>query len=104
MKIQVVLDNHSAHTSKETRAYVATKRNRFAFVFTPVHNSWLNLIEMFFAKLAKQCLRGMRVDSAEALKTRLPQYLDAVNADPVPFGWKRRLESANPTPVALDVS
>lgn len=39
VKIQVVLDNHSAHTSKETRAYLATKPNRFAFVFTPVHAS-----------------------------------------------------------------
>ena len=104
VKIQVVLDNHSAHPSKETRAYVATKPNRFEFVFPPVHASWLNLIEMFFAKLAKQCLRGIRVDSAEELETRLQQYLDGVNTDPVPFRWRWRLESADPTPTETDAS
>jgi len=90
VKIQVVLDNHSAHTSQETRAYLATKPNRFAFVFTPVHASWLNLIEMFFAKLTKQCLRGIRVASVEELEQRLLQYLAWVNADPVPFRWRAK--------------
>jgi transposase len=93
-KIQVVLDNHSAHTSQETRAYLATRPNRFEFVFTPVHASWLNLIEMFFAKLAKQCLRGIRVASVAELQARLEQYLAWVNTDPVPFRWRWRPESA----------
>ena len=101
-KIQVVLDNHSAHTSKETRAYLATRPNRFEFVFTPVHASWLNLIEMFFAKLAKQCLRGIRVASVAELQARLEQYLAWVNTDPVPFRWRWRLESADASPSKQD--
>jgi transposase len=36
-KVKVVLDNHSSHTSKETRAYLATVPNRFEFIFTPKH-------------------------------------------------------------------
>ena len=104
VKIPGVLDHHSAHTSQETRAYLATKPHRFEFVFTPVHASWLNLIEMFFAKLAQQYLRGIRVDSAEELETRLQQYLDWVNTDPVPFRWRWHLESANPTPTDTDAS
>ena len=44
-KIKIVLDNHSAHLSKETRAYLATVPNRFEFIFTPKHGSWLNIIE-----------------------------------------------------------
>src|SRR5262249_32124927 len=40
--IRVVLDNHSSHASKETRAYLATRPNRFKYVFTPTHGSWLN--------------------------------------------------------------
>ena len=78
VKIQVVLDAHSAHISQETRRDLASQPNRFAFVFTPVHASWLNLIERFFAKLAQQCLRGMRV--ASDLETRLQQYLDGVKS------------------------
>ncbi len=58
-RIRLVLDNHSAHVSKETRAYLATTANRFEFVFTPVHASWLNLVESFFAKLTNTLLRGM---------------------------------------------
>ncbi len=65
VKMQVVLDHHSAHVSRETRRYWATQPNRFAFVFTPVHASWLNLLEMFFAPRAKPCLRGIRVESAD---------------------------------------
>ncbi|MGZ9020509.1 MAG: transposase [Rhodoplanes sp.] len=42
----MILDNHSAHISKETRAWLADQPpHRFAFVFTPKHGSWLNLIE-----------------------------------------------------------
>ena len=35
VRVRLVLDNHSAHVSKETRAYLATTANRFEFVFTP---------------------------------------------------------------------
>ena len=99
VKIQIILDNHSAHTSKETRAYLATVPNRFDFVFTPVHGSWLNIIEMFFAKLTKQMLRGIRVESKEELAERIMAYLDQINADPVPFRWKYRLEDAHVSPL-----
>ena len=48
---KIILDNHSAHISKETKAWLATRPNeRFQFVFTPKHGSWLNLVEDFFAK------------------------------------------------------
>ncbi len=52
IKIRLVLDNHSSHISKETRKYLETVPNRFEFVFTPKHGSWLNLIEAFFSKMA----------------------------------------------------
>lgn len=34
-KIRIILDNHSAHISKETRSYLLSIPNRFEFVFTP---------------------------------------------------------------------
>lgn len=93
-KIQMILDNHSAHTSKETRAYLQSVPNRFEFVFTPKHASWLNIIESFFAKMSKSMLRGIRVTSKEELRQRIEQYLDEVNENPVPFQWRYGLESA----------
>ena len=92
-RIRLVLDNHSAHISRETRAYLATVPNRFEFVFTPTHGSWLNLIESFFGKMAKTLLRGIRVASKEDLKTRIEMYLREVNEDPVVFRWKYKLEA-----------
>ncbi len=93
-KIQVILDNHSAHTSKETRAYLQTVPNRFEFVFTPKHASWLNIIETFFAKMTKSVLRHIRVSSKEELRERILKYLDEVNENPVPFRWRYKMEAA----------
>jgi transposase len=92
-RIRMVLDNHSAHLSRETRAYLATIPNRFEFIFTPTHGSWLNLIESFFGKMAKTLLRGIRVKSKEELKTRIEMYLREVNEEPVVFRWKYKLET-----------
>jgi transposase len=88
IKIKIILDNHSAHVSKETRKYLTTVPNRFEFVFTPTHGSWLNLIESFFGKMAKTMLRGIRVASKIELKQRIEKYLDEINELPVIFKWK----------------
>ena len=62
--IKLILDNHSAHISKETKAWLADQRaGRFEFIFTPKHGSWLNLVEGFFSKLARSVLRHIRVAS-----------------------------------------
>src|SRR5258708_3372790 len=52
--IEVILDNHSAHVSRETAPWLAAQPiGRFTFTFTPTHWSWLNLIDGFFSKLAR---------------------------------------------------
>lgn len=92
-RIRVVLDNHSAHISKETRTFLATLPNRFEFTFTPKHGSWLNLVESFFGKMAKTLLRGIRVASVDELKARIELYLREVNETPVVFRWKYKPET-----------
>lgn len=87
-KFRIILDNHSAHISKETRKYLASVPNCFEFIFTPKHASWLNLIEVFFSKMARSVLRGLRVDSKLELKQRIRKYFAEVNRNPVPFTWK----------------
>lgn len=90
--VRIVLDNHSAHISKQTRAYLASVPNRFEFVFTPKHGSWLNMIETFFSKMARTMLRGIRVHSKQELAERIDQYLTEVNQTPVVFRWKHGLD------------
>jgi len=91
-KIRLILDNHSAHTSKETREYLGSKSGRFELVFTPKHGSWLNMIEAFFGKMTRQMLRGIRVTSKEELATKIHQYFDEINEVPVIFHWKYKME------------
>jgi transposase len=62
IKIRMILDNHSSHISKETKRYLATVPNRFEFIFTPTHGSWLNIIETFFSKANRSFLRILRVN------------------------------------------
>ena len=86
--IKLIVDNHSAHVSRETRAWIAAQpEGRFAFVFTPKHGSWLNLIERFFSKMARSMLRHIRVASNAELKARIIAHLDGHNRDPVVHTW-----------------
>jgi transposase len=87
--IRVVLDNHSAHISKETVAYLATRPGRFEYIHTPKHGSWLNLIECAFSKMARTFLRHIRVASIDELKVRILQGVDEFNDTPVVFRWNK---------------
>ena len=90
--IKVILDNHSAHASKETNKWLAAQPNgRFTFVFIPKHGSWLNLIEGFFSKMARSVLRAIRVASKAELKQRILAYLEDLNRDPVIHTWRYKL-------------
>src|SRR5712691_2312416 len=91
-KIRLVLDNHSAHISKETRSYLDTVSQRFAFVFTPKHGYWLNLIENQLSKMTRTMLRAIRVVSKQELIDRIHQYFQEINADPVVFRWKYKMD------------
>ncbi|MBX5468029.1 MAG: IS630 family transposase [Firmicutes bacterium] len=90
-KTQIV-DNHSAHTSRETQAYLATRPHRFEFVFTPKPGSWLNLIEGFFTQRSTVFLRHLRAQSQAEWVARLEQYLAEINEHPVPFRWRHKLD------------
>jgi transposase len=93
--IKLILDNHSAHISKETKAWLADQpAHRFEFTFTPTHGSWLNLIEGFFSKLARSVLRHIRVTSKQELKDRIMAAMDYFNAEPVVHSWAYKLEKA----------
>ncbi|HEY3854796.1 MAG TPA: IS630 family transposase, partial [Verrucomicrobiae bacterium] len=87
--IRVILDNHSAHISKETRAYLASRPNRFKYVHTPKHGSWLNLVETLFGKMAHTFLRQIRVKSKAELKERILMGVAEINAAPVVHRWKK---------------
>lgn len=91
-RIRLVLDNLKVHTSKKVMEYLETRPNRFVFVFTPKHGSWLNLVESFFGKMARTLLRGIRVDSKQELVDRIYAYIDAINKEPVRYRWTYKMD------------
>ena len=93
--IKVILDNHSAHISKETNAWLAKQpAGRFEFSFTPKHGSWLNIVETFFSKLTRSILRHIRVKSKQELKDRIMAAMDYINQHPVVHTWSYKLDEA----------
>ena len=90
--IKLILDNHFAHISRETRAWFdARPPGRSEFTFTPKHGSWLNLIEGFISKFARSVLRHIRVTSKHELKERIIAGIDDVNRHPVIHTWSYKL-------------
>lgn len=93
--IKLILDNHSVHISKETKAWIAAQPDgRFTFVFTLKHGSWLNLVEGFVSKMARSLLRRIRVASKEELKARILAYFEDLNREPVIHIWTYRINEA----------
>jgi transposase len=93
--ITLILDNHSTHVSKKTKAWLtAQPEGRFTLVFTPKHGSWLNLIEGFFSKMARSMPRHIRVASTAELKARSLAYLEDINREPVIHTWTYRIDEA----------
>jgi transposase len=87
--IRIILDNHSAHISKETMKYLASRPGRFMYVHTPKHGSWLNLVETLFGKMARTFLKNIRVGSKQELKERILLGIKEINDSPVVHRWKK---------------
>ena len=91
--IRLILDNHSTHTSKETRQFLAAlPEDRFVFVFPPTYTSWLNMIESFFSKMTKQMLKSIRVKSKDELSERIYRYFDEINANAIIYHWTYKMD------------
>ncbi len=87
--IRIILDNHSAHISKETMKYLAGSPGRFIYVHTPKHGSWLNLVETLFGKMARTFLKHIRVTSKKELRDRILLGIKEINDSPVVHRWKQ---------------
>jgi len=93
-KIRIILDNHSSHTSVETRKYLLSfsEPNRFELIFYPKNGLWLNLIESFFSKLSRSLFRDIRVQSKTELIKQIYKRIHEVNQEPVFFKWEYKLD------------
>jgi hypothetical protein len=69
-------------------AFLQESTHRIQFVYTPVHASWLNQIELWFSILVRRLLRRASFSSTEALRQRILAFIDYFNKTMAkPFKW-----------------
>jgi transposase len=89
LSVHVILDNLSAHTAPEVRAWLAHKdRRRWHLHFIPTSSSWLNLVERWFKELTDKRLRRGVFTSLTDLTQAITTWAAHWNEDPKPFVWK----------------
>ncbi len=91
-KIRVVLDNLSTHTAaafyESFCAEVARKlARRIEFVYTPVHGSWLNMVEIELSVLVRQCLKR-RLPDVETLSGEIEAWEKERNRLGASVDWR----------------
>jgi len=86
LRIHLIMDNGSSHTSAATRAWLAA-RPRFAVTCTPKHASWLNMIEQWFSVLARRLLRRGDFASRDDLDAQITAFTIRYNKTARPYKW-----------------
>lgn len=84
--IHLIADNVSIHHGKLVRAWLAA-HPRFVAHFTPVHCSWMNQVEQWFAILQRKRLRHPNFRDLAALTAAILQFIREWNAVAHPFRW-----------------
>ena len=87
LRIHLVMDNGSSHTSKATRAWIAA-HPRFQVTYTPKHASWLNIVEIFFSILTRRLLRRGEFTSREHLANKILTFITHYSRTAKPFRWR----------------
>ncbi len=86
LRIHLIMDNGSSHTSRATRAWLAA-RPRFAVTYTPKHASWLNMIEQWSGVLTRRVLRRGDFSSRADLETKITAFTIRHNKNARPCRW-----------------
>lgn len=84
--IHLIADNLSAHKTKAVDAWLAA-HPRVTLHYTPTYSSWLNQVELWFAKIERDCIARGIFTSTTDLRRKLMQYIRAHNHTCRPFRW-----------------
>ena len=97
-EITLVMDNLNTHTPGalyETFSPEKAKAlwDRFKFVYTPKHGSWLNMAEIELNVLISQCL-GRRIDNIEEVRQEVSAWQECRNNKQAKVNWQFTTEDA----------
>lgn len=98
VKIQLVLDNLNTHDKSAFYEHLPADEaralaERFEFHFTPKSASWLNMIEIEFSALARQCL-NRRIPTIEALTREVEALVAERNKKRIKIDWQFSIQAA----------
>jgi transposase len=85
-EIHVIVDNLAAHKTKRVDAFLAA-HPRVHLHFTPTYSSWLNQVELWFAKIERDLLARGIFTSIPDLARKIRRYITRYNEDPKPIRW-----------------
>src|SRR6266705_1937990 len=86
-QIHIILDNLSAHKTQAVREFLQ-QHPRVRFHFTPTYSSWLNQVEIWFAKIEREVIARGIFTSVSDLARKLRRYINAYSANARPIRWK----------------
>lgn len=89
--IYVIWDNLNIHHGPRWNAFNTLHGGRFHFIYTPIHASWVNQVEVWFSILARRVLKHASFRSTEELTARVLAFVKYWNnVEAHPFRWKFR--------------
>ena len=83
----MILDNLSAHKTRQVEAFLA-EHPHVHLHFTPTYASWLNQVELWFAKIERDLIARGIFTSVTDLARKLRRYICQYNKTPRPVKWK----------------
>ena len=86
-QIHIILDNLSAHKTQLVRDFLQ-QHARVQLHFTPTYSSWLNQVEIWFAKIEREVIARGIFTSVPDLARKLRRYINAYSANARPIQWK----------------
>src|ERR1700686_520938 len=86
-EIHIILDNLSAHKTQLVRDFLQ-QHPRVQFHFTPTYSSWLNQVEIWFAKIEREVIARGIFPPVPDLARKLRRYINAYSANARPIQWK----------------
>ena len=86
-QIHIILDNLSAHKTALVREFLE-QNPHVRFHFTPTYSSWLNQVELWFAKIEREVIARGVFTSVPDLARKLRRYINAYSANAQPIHWK----------------
>ncbi len=86
-EIHIILDNLSAHKTQKVAAFLS-EHSHVKLHFTPTYSSWLNQVELWFARLEREVIARGVFTSVKDLARKLMRFIRAYAKTARPFRWK----------------